>query len=164
MPICAMTNVTLSNVLPHYFCGARADTMLSNKVVWEGAEKVQASMHELSIAYSLVEMASRAARDAHVERVEAVHMRLGVLAGVVKEALLFSYDIAAAGTILEGSRLEIESLPLVVYCPACDHLSTLPDVQSFQCQHCGALTADIRQGRELELESLEVADEQPTHP
>ncbi len=120
-------------------------------------------MHELSIAYSLVEMASRAAEDAGVTRVAAVHLRLGALAGVVKESLLFSYDVATEGTILAGSRLEIEEVPVALYCAACAAVSTLDTIQSFRCPRCGRPSSDVRQGRELELISLEVLDEQPAY-
>ena len=41
-------------------------------------------------------------------RVTALHLKLGSLSGVVKEALSFSWEIACQGTILEGSRLIIE--------------------------------------------------------
>lgn len=57
-------------------------------------------MHELSIALSLVELAAEAAANAGAERVEAVHLRVGALAGVVPEALQFSFAIAARGTPL----------------------------------------------------------------
>jgi hydrogenase nickel incorporation protein HypA/HybF len=120
-------------------------------------------MHELSIAYSLVEMAARAAHDAGVSRVEAVRLRLGALSGVVKDALLFSYDVATAGTILAGSRLDIEAVPVAIHCSACGVTSSLPGIQSFRCPLCGQPSGDIRQGRELELVSLEVADEQPAY-
>lgn len=120
-------------------------------------------MHELSIAYSLVEIAERAAEDAGVPHVEAVRLRLGVLSGVVKEALLFSYDVATAGTILAGSRLEIEEVPVAIHCPACDVTSTLNTIQSFRCPRCGQPSGDIRRGRDLELIALEVPDEQTTY-
>lgn len=118
-------------------------------------------MHELSIAYNLVEIAEAAAREANGARVEAVHLKLGVFAGVVKEALLFSYDIATSGTLLEGSRLEIEDVPLVVYCAACDRESEQPSIQSFLCPVCGSPTRDIRHGKELELTFLELSDYEP---
>lgn len=121
-------------------------------------------MHELSIAHNLVETASRAATEAGVQRVAAVHLRLGALAGVVREALLFSYDIAAQDTLLAGSRLEIEEVPAAIYCPTCAVTVPLDTIQSFRCPICGQPSADIRQGRELELVSLEVADEQPAYP
>ena len=41
-------------------------------------------------------------------RVIALHLKLGHLSGVVKEALTFSYEIACQGTALEGSKLIIE--------------------------------------------------------
>lgn len=118
-------------------------------------------MHELSIAYNLIEIAAAEAGNRHVE---AVNLRIGALSGVVKEALLFAYEIAAAGTPLAGSRLQIEEVPVEVYCAACGHTTSLDSLQAFRCAHCGAPTADIRQGKELEIVSLEVADEQPAYP
>ncbi len=120
-------------------------------------------MHELSIAYHLVEIADRAAVEAQVSRVLSVRVRLGALAGVVKEALLFAYDIAARGTRLDGSRLEIEDVPVIIFCPTCAAEHELPDIQAFRCPHCGTWSADVRQGRELEIVSLEAVDEQPTY-
>lgn len=120
-------------------------------------------MHELSIAYNLVEIATQAATTAHIQHVDALHLRLGALSGVVKEALLFSYEIATAGTVLAGSRLEIEEIPVALHCSACDITSILDTIQSFHCPICGQPSHDIRQGRELEVVSLEVADEQPTY-
>ncbi len=120
-------------------------------------------MHELSIAYHLVEIAAQAAQSAHVKQVDALHLRLGALSGVVKEALLFSYEIATAGTVLEGSRLVIEEIPVALHCPACAVTSVLDTIQVFRCPICGQPSNDIRQGRELEVVSLEIADEQPTY-
>jgi hydrogenase nickel incorporation protein HypA/HybF len=64
-------------------------------------------MHELSIAARIVELAQEEAESRGV-RVLAVHLRLGPLSGVVRHALLGSYEIACAGTPLESSRLVIE--------------------------------------------------------
>lgn len=55
-----------------------------------------------------METAVEAAREEEVARVTAVHLRLGALAGVAPEALLFCYDVAVEGTPLAGSRLVIE--------------------------------------------------------
>ena len=115
-------------------------------------------MHELSLALNLVEIAEAAAREADAERVEAVHLRLGVFAGVVKDALLFAYDIAVKDTLLEGSRLVIEEVPLVVYCPQCECERELPSMQSFQCPDCGTYTSDLRRGAEMELVSVEIVE------
>jgi len=68
-------------------------------------------MHELSIALSIVEIASEEAVRQAAAKVEAVHLRLGKLSGVAKEALLFSWDLACRETPVEGARLAIEEVP-----------------------------------------------------
>lgn len=113
-------------------------------------------MHELAIACDLVEIAETAAQSAEAEQVAVVHLRLGVFAGVVKEALLFGYDSATRGTLLEGSRLEIEDVPLVVYCPVCDAEHQLMCIQLFQCPVCETPVIEIRRGQELEIVSMEI--------
>jgi hydrogenase nickel incorporation protein HypA/HybF len=112
-------------------------------------------MHELSIALSLIDLAQEEA-ERHGGRVCALHLRLGEMAGVVKEALLSSYEMASADTPLAGSRLVIEEVPVIVFCPQCEALRPLHSVQLFSCSECGTLTPDIRQGKELELVAMEI--------
>jgi hydrogenase nickel incorporation protein HypA/HybF len=113
-------------------------------------------MHELSIAYSLVELASQSAVEAGAVRVRAVHLRLGAMSGVVRGALEFSFEIATADTMLAGSQLLVEELPVVVYCGVCREEVQLASVQRFRCPQCDTPSGDIRQGRELEIESIEI--------
>lgn len=120
-------------------------------------------MHELSIAIGLVQLACEEASRQGDVRVDALHLRLGPLAGVVREALLFSFDVAAAGTAIEGATLAIEEVPLVVRCPCCEQDRVLPSTQSFRCPACGAPTPEVVRGRELELVALEVTDRAAPH-
>jgi hydrogenase nickel incorporation protein HypA/HybF len=115
------------------------------------------SMHELSIAMGIVEAATDEAQRRGVQ-VSAVHLRLGALSGVVKDALLFSYDVACQDTPLAGSKLVVEDMPVIIFCSACQQNRTLSSVQSFVCPDCGTPTMDIRQGKELEVFALEVAE------
>ena len=113
-------------------------------------------MHELSIARNIVEVATEAVREGGATKAVAVRIRVGALAGVAPEALAFCYEAAALGTPLEGSRLVVEAAPVVLHCPACDRDVTLSDVCRLACPACGKPTADIRGGREVEVESVEV--------
>jgi hydrogenase nickel incorporation protein HypA/HybF len=113
-------------------------------------------MHELSIALSIVDVAADEAERLSCLRVNAVHLRLGRLAGVVKEALLFSYELACEGTALEGSRLVIEEVPAVVYCPVCEAERALDTLERLCCSVCDADAAQIVRGMELEVVALEV--------
>ena len=113
-------------------------------------------MHELSIAMNIVEMAEAEAERRRV-RVEAVHLRLGPLSGVVKDALLSAYALACENTVLAGSKLIVEDVPLVVYCPRCKERRTLSSM-NFLCPECQTPTPEVLQGRELEVFALELGD------
>jgi hydrogenase nickel incorporation protein HypA/HybF len=54
--------------------------------------------------------------------------------------------------------LLIEDVPLVVYCPHCQARRALPSIQALVCDACGQPTPDVREGRELELVALEIAE------
>jgi hydrogenase nickel incorporation protein HypA/HybF len=113
-------------------------------------------MHELSLANRLVAVAEETARQAGALRVTAVTLKVGALAGVAVDALRFAYDVAAADTLLAGSRLETRTVPVTVYCPRCAAEVELVSVQRFRCPVCDTPTGDVRGGRELEIESVEV--------
>lgn len=121
-------------------------------------------MHELSIALSLVEAAcDKLAELGDDVRVDALHLRLGALSGVVREALEFSFELAAAGTAIEGARLAIEEVAVTVACPRCEGERTLLSVQHFRCPDCGTPTPEVIHGRELELTALEVTENAAAH-
>jgi len=114
-------------------------------------------MHELSIAMGIVEAAMDEARQRNVQ-VSAVHLRLGALSGVMKDALLFSYEVACQDTPLEGSRLLIEEIPVMVFCPQCKEKRVLESVQLFNCPECASPAGEVLQGKELEVYALEVEE------
>ena len=113
-------------------------------------------MHELSIAMSIVDAAAEEAARRGASRVNAVHMKLGPLSGVVKDALFFSFEVACEGTALAGSRLVIEDAPVIAYCAHCCEQQTIESIQKLACPRCGELTPEVMQGRELLVTALEI--------
>jgi Zn finger protein HypA/HybF involved in hydrogenase expression len=47
-------------------------------------------------------------------------------------------------------------LPVVMHCETCREDVELEGVQSFRCPRCGEPCSEMRQGRELEIESFEI--------
>ena len=113
-------------------------------------------MHELSIAMSILELAAEEAERQGHAHVVAVHVRVGALSGVVKEALESAYELARDGSPLADARLNIEEVPVRILCPACGDGRDVISVQELRCRVCGTLCAEVIQGRELELCALEV--------
>lgn len=104
----------------------------------------------------MLEVAKEEAERQKAIKVEAIYLKLGQISGVVKEALLFSYELACEGTIFQGSQLIIEELPVVIYCSSCEQQRTLASIQYFSCPICDTPAYDILQGRELEIVGLEI--------
>ncbi len=113
-------------------------------------------MHELSIVQGIIETVSESAEAASAKKINAVYLRVGVLAGVVEDALLFSYDLATQDTLLAGSKLIVEELPVLIFCEVCGKDVELPGVQSFRCPICHTPSAIVKQGKELEIRSIEI--------
>jgi hydrogenase nickel incorporation protein HypA/HybF len=120
-------------------------------------------MHELSIAESLIELACDATIRERAERVSKLIVRIGVLSGVVKEALQFSFGIASEGTACEGAELEIEEVGVTIACPKCRMTKPLLDIFDWRCPDCGTATSDVITGRELDLAAI-VVESQETAP
>jgi hydrogenase nickel incorporation protein HypA/HybF len=114
-------------------------------------------MHELSIAISMIDQILEESDSRGGLAVEVVHLKLGIFSGVDKDALSFAYELACEGSFLEGSRLVIETIPLVIYCAACQKDRTPPSVYELSCPECGSPGQKIITGREIEVASLEVA-------
>jgi hydrogenase nickel incorporation protein HypA/HybF len=104
----------------------------------------------------MIEMATEEVERHNGARVDVLYLKLGALSGVVKDALLFSWEIACRGTPVEGARLEIEEVPVVAYCAGCRADRTLSSINHFFCPACNAPTPEIRQGKELEVTALEI--------
>lgn len=114
-------------------------------------------MHELSIACSIVEMVEENLPNENTQ-VKKVFLKIGKLSGVVKDALNFSFEIAAQDTRLADATLEIEELSVIVHCDKCNTDSELGNPPIFRCKDCGESTANIIQGKEMEIASIEIED------
>ena len=117
-------------------------------------------MHEMGVAEEIARIAiSSIPGDIPDPRVGKVSLRVGRLAAVVKESLTFCFEIIAKGTPLEGARLEIEDVPVMVVCKGCFHEWEVTG-PIFECPNCKKGEVEILTGRELEISSIELVDVQ----
>ena len=70
------------------------------------------------------------------ERVEAIHVRVGALSGIVKDALLAAYELAREQTPFADARLIFEDVPVVVFCKHCQAERGVQSVQQLCCVEC----------------------------
>ena len=111
-----------------------------------------APMHELAIAEDV--LGSITARTAG-RKVHAVRLEVGKLSGVSAESLRFCFELAAAGTGIDGAVLDIIEPPGRARCLTCAQEFPLEDLILL----CGCGSSDVRimAGDELRIVSVEVS-------
>ncbi|MFM7675168.1 MAG: hydrogenase maturation nickel metallochaperone HypA [Synechococcus sp.] len=112
-------------------------------------------MHELSLLAALRELVEEQVRRQGGGRVCAITLRIGAMAGVEPDALRFAHGVVMEGSVAEGSRLEIEDVPLEWHCTPCGRPFRRGEPT---CPRCGALSAVLLRGRELELAAIELEE------
>jgi hydrogenase nickel incorporation protein HypA/HybF len=141
-------------------------------------------MHEFALADSVVKAATRAAREAGIDRVERITVRVGELQQIEIDLFEFSLTqvLPAADPALAGVRFVVESEPVVFRCRVCERefgaadlagetdsdqaeaVHFLPElVHAFvRCPGCGSPDFDIIAGRGVTLERVEGRASDPT--
>ena len=109
-------------------------------------------MHELAITRGIVEICEK---NADGRKVTAVIVEIGALSGVVPEAVEFSFEACASGTVVEGARLIIDRIAARGRCPECGAESA-PATYYDPCPACGGYGLEILAGEEMRVKEMEV--------
>jgi hydrogenase nickel incorporation protein HypA/HybF len=112
-------------------------------------------MHEMASTQGVVDICLEHSAG---QRVLSVTMEIGVLSGVVPEAVEFCFSACCQGTRLEGARLEIVTIEGIGRCCACGN--EFPRKSLFDpCPACGNYGIEQLAGEELRVRDLEIADD-----
>lgn len=78
-------------------------------------------MHEVSVVTCIVDAVIDELSKYKLEKVNSVTVSIGALTNLGDEQMQFAYEIVTRGTVLEGSELVIEHVPVSVECEACGY-------------------------------------------
>lgn len=111
-------------------------------------------MHEMSLAEGILKIIETQSPG---NRVSAVTLRVGQLAGVELESLKFSFEVVTRHSVAEGARLHIESVPGSAFCFDC--LAQVPlDRQGDPCPRCDGYQLTVVEGNQMKVKSLEIEE------
>lgn len=111
-------------------------------------------MHELSYITRMVSAALSAANENNIKRVDSMEIAVGEMTGLVPEYLERYYPAATEGSILEGSKLIIDFLPVKAECTDCGKVFAPSKENAYKCPVCGSPRAKVLSGREFDLVRL----------
>jgi hydrogenase nickel incorporation protein HypA/HybF len=112
-------------------------------------------VHEVGIMQSVLDIAETQARQNGAVRILEVRMRVGRMTGVVPEALDHAFTVLREGTMAAAAVLAVDYVPGVFWCATCAAEFESDDLVG-GCPACKAPSFELRRGRELAVESLEV--------
>jgi hydrogenase nickel incorporation protein HypA/HybF len=116
-------------------------------------------MHEMGIALEIIDIATASIPpDLEGSRVARVNLAVGKLSAIVPDSLRFCFSIATKDTALEGAELVIDTRPVVAVCKACGERWTI-ERPVFTCRACDGSDLTLESGRELDITSIEIAEE-----
>lgn len=117
-------------------------------------------MHEMGIAMQVMNIALESVPSEMAgAKIERVNLKVGKLAAVVPSSLRFCFEIIAKETALAGAELSIQEVPVTAKCESCG-LQWRLDAPVFTCPSCESGSVKMLSGRELEITSIEIEDEE----
>jgi hydrogenase nickel incorporation protein HypA/HybF len=114
-------------------------------------------MHELSVAQNIIEIIQKSVPEPEWNRVTAVRIKIGAVAGVVPDSLEFSFQAITAKSELCNARLITEYIPFLVHCRTCD-TNTENEDGFCMCGKCGGADIQILTGTELQIKEIELEE------
>jgi hydrogenase nickel incorporation protein HypA/HybF len=119
-------------------------------------------MHETSIALGILDIINDRCIAEGYHSIESVRLRIGRAAGIMPEALLFSFDAAKADTLAENAKLIIDSIPLGGMCRECNTEFEVEEAYVLSCPECGSTSFEIVKGYEMEIVEMDVKEKEHT--
>lgn len=101
----------------------------------------------------VVDVVEKFARENDVEKIETVVLQIGELSSMIPKYVEAVYPAAADGTILEGSKLQIEILPANGRCNECETVFHLVEHDGV-CPNCRSTDCDMLGGREFYIKEI----------
>ena len=110
-------------------------------------------MHELSIAMNIIEIAAEEQNKAGAGIIHSVELEVGMLSGVVIDALEFALEVSVKGTVLERAKIDIHPIEAEACCNQCGHVFGVGDLFT-HCPRCQSYDTRLVRGHELRFRSL----------
>ena len=115
------------------------------------------SMHELSVAQNIIEMVQQHVPAPQWQRVRAVRVKVGAVAGIVSDSLEFSFQAITSNSLFSRTQLITERIPFRVRCHSCQAVTENEDGFAL-CGACENSDVSIISGTELQVTEIELED------
>ncbi len=115
-------------------------------------------MHEMSYIARIVNLALDTLGESKDIKVKKLEIEIGKTSGIMPFYMHKYYPEAIKGTILEGSELTCEEVPVKALCEECGKEYYPSRENRYLCPHCNGRKAHIISGKGVVLKNIVVED------
>ena len=111
-------------------------------------------MHELSLAFEIVNLVEAEARSHGAEKIHEVTLVIGTLSGVDADAVMYALEFTVPGTLLEKSKFILKTEKGTGTCFRCNFNFEM-DSRTQGCPVCGMIPVEVAGGTSFSVLSIE---------
>ncbi|MCX7831914.1 MAG: hydrogenase maturation nickel metallochaperone HypA [Actinobacteria bacterium] len=113
-------------------------------------------LHEGPVTESILKIVLEYAEKHNARTVNKVSVVIGKMTGYEESPIRFYWEALSSGTVAEGAELEVIYTPISVKCQSCGEVYEPEDQYSLFCPNCGFYGGEIKSGKELFVDSIEI--------
>jgi len=111
----------------------------------------------MSVAQNILEIVREHIPSNEESKIKTIRLKIGELAGIVPDSLLFCFDAVKNGSSLHNASLEVEYVLITAQCKHCGKTSQL-EYGLFFCPLCQSPDIVLLTGNELNVVEIELDD------
>lgn len=115
-------------------------------------------MHEIGIVRSMCKTVLDYAAEQNVREISEIVCDVGELSLVIPEYVEKLYPAVAEGTMLENTKLILESVPGLAECDDCDEIFNVVENKGY-CPNCGSFDKTVLSGAEFKIREIHVPED-----
>lgn len=115
-------------------------------------------MHEIGVVRQILGTVESFAKENNVNEICEVVVDCGELSLVIPEYLEQLYPVVTKNTILDGTKLTVNSVPGLAECDDCDEIFNVVEHKGY-CPNCNSFNKTILSGKECMVKQIHVKDQ-----
>ena len=108
----------------------------------------------MSYVARIINAAEECARENGLEKISGIEVEAGEMTGALPEYLEMYFKEASRGTILEGAKLSVLSVPVKAECAGCGEIYAPSRDNSYRCPHCKSSMGKVIQGKDVVISRI----------
>lgn len=116
-------------------------------------------MHEVGVVRQVIRTVEDFAKENNITKIEEIVLDIGELSLIIPKYVEDIYEITVEGSILEGTKLIINTIPGLAICQDCDEVFNVIEHEGY-CPKCGSFEKDVLSGTDFTIKEIHVPEDE----